>query len=64
MAKFTLPLHTMAGHSGGAIGGAVGSSLGDLADVSSKVGSEWKPVIFGNWMRSRIENVMKGDEQA
>jgi hypothetical protein len=55
---------TMAGPSGGAIGGAVGSSLGYLADVSSKVGSEWKPVIFGDWMRDRIEKAIKGDEQA
>jgi len=52
---------TMTGPAGGAIGSAVGGSLGYLADVSSKVGSEWKPVVFGDWMRERIEKVVKED---
>ena len=49
----------MAGHIGAAIGGATGSATGYLTDIVSKIGADWKPVIFGNWLRQRIEKFTK-----
>jgi hypothetical protein len=49
----------VAGPVGGALGGAAGSAVGYLADLASKVGSGWKPVVFGNWMKERIEQFGK-----
>ncbi|SIQ09935.1 hypothetical protein SAMN05421647_102157 [Marinobacterium stanieri] len=54
----------VAGPGGAAIGGAAGSDFGYLADVSSKVGSDWKPVIFGGWLKERIEKVVADDDKA
>lgn len=48
----------LTGPVGGAIGGAAGSSVGYVMDVASKLGSDWKPVVFGNWMRNRIEKAI------
>jgi hypothetical protein len=30
-----------------------------LIDVASKLEEDWKPVVFGNWVRDRIEKVLK-----
>ncbi|MEZ0123807.1 MAG: glycine zipper family protein [Candidatus Reddybacter sp.] len=53
---------TIAGPVGAAIGGATGSTIGYLADVSSKVGKDWKPVVFGGWLKERIEKVVADNE--
>jgi len=39
---------------------AAGASAGlaFVLDVASKIGEDWKPVVFGNWVRDRIENVL------
>jgi hypothetical protein len=50
----------MAGPIGAAIGGAAGSATGYLADIVSKIGANWRPVIFGNWFRTRIEKFIRG----
>jgi hypothetical protein len=47
---------------GDAIGAVAGSATAYLADVSSKIGKDWKPVVFGNWLRTRIEKVVADDE--
>ena len=47
-----------AGPVGAAVGGAAGGGLGYLADVVSKIGADWKPVVFGNWFRHRIEKLV------
>jgi hypothetical protein len=49
---------------GGAAGGAAGSAMRFLFDVASKLGadSNWKPVVFGNWYKSRIEKALKRKE--
>ncbi len=39
----------------GAITGAIGSATGFLLDLGSRIGAEWKPVVFGRWMKERIE---------
>jgi len=49
---------SLTGPVGGAIGGATGSSIGYLTNVASKLGGDWKPVVFGNWARGRIENIV------
>jgi len=43
---------------GGAVGGAAGSAVRYLTDVTSKIGSNWRPVVFGDWLRKRIEDVV------
>jgi hypothetical protein len=39
---------------------ATGASAGIafLLDVASKIGQDWKPVVFGNWMREHIERLL------
>lgn len=45
----------MAGPLGGAAAGAAGSAFGYLLDVSSALGKDWKPVVFGNWLSDHIK---------
>lgn len=49
----------VAGSNGQTIGTIFGTSLGYLTDISAKLGSEWKPLVFGNWLRDRIERYTK-----
>jgi len=51
---------TMAGTPGAAIGGAVGGAISYFADVAGKIGSDWRPVVFGEWMKERISQLDKG----
>lgn len=55
---------------GGALGGAAGEAIGSpsmggvvgagtaglafLIDVASKLGADWRPVVFGNWLRDEV----------
>lgn len=48
----------IAGPVGGALGGVAGGAVGYLADVTSKLGTNWRPVVFGQWLRKRIEDVI------
>jgi len=48
----------IAGPVGGALGGAAGGAVTYLADVASRIGSNWRPVVFGEWLRKRIEDVI------
>lgn len=48
----------IAGPVGGALGGVAGGAVGYLADVTSKIGANWRPVVFGQWLRKRIEDVI------
>ncbi len=49
----------MAGPVGGALGGAAGSSLTFITEVCAKLGDNWKPVVFGNWLDNRIRKIQK-----
>jgi len=49
----------VAGPVGGALGGVAGSALSFTTDVCSKIGENWKPVVFGNWLEDRIKKIMK-----
>ena len=50
---------SISGPTGTAIGGIVGSGVGFLTDIASKLGADWKPVVFGNWAKNRIEKLMR-----
>jgi len=50
---------TLAGPGGAAAGGAIGSGVGFLFDIASKLGDNWKPVVFGDWLRNRIEKELQ-----
>jgi hypothetical protein len=28
-------------------------------DIASKLGSDWKPVVFGTWFKNRIEGLLE-----
>ena len=43
---------------GGAVGASAGSGTGYLADLAAKMGSNWRPLVFGEWLRKRIEKVV------
>ncbi len=51
--------NAVAGPVGGAIGGSAGSALSYLIDVAASYGTNWKPVIFGEWLRERVEKNIK-----
>lgn len=41
-----------------AVAGAAGSAAGYLLDVVSRIRAEWRPVVFGNWMKERIAKLL------
>jgi hypothetical protein len=41
------------------VGGAGGAGLGYLLDLGSKIGADWRPVVFGRWYQQRIERLLK-----
>ncbi|MFQ5568291.1 MAG: hypothetical protein ACE5G0_01365 [Rhodothermales bacterium] len=45
----------------GPLGAVVGAGGGYLLDLAAKIGSEWKPVVFGNWMKKRIEKILDSE---
>lgn len=45
----------MPGPFGGAIGGLAGGAISFTTEVCAKIGEGWKPVVFGNWLRDRVE---------
>ena len=53
---------SIAGPPGSALGGLTGSAVGYLGDVMSKINSDWKPVVFGNWLDSRIREITKDEK--
>lgn len=50
---------SIGGPVGGAVGGGTGGAVGYLVDITTKIGADWKPVVFGNWIRNRIEYIVK-----
>jgi hypothetical protein len=47
---------------GAALGGAAGEGLKYILDIGSKLGAEWKPMVFGQWYKARIAKLL--DEQS
>lgn len=47
------------GQEGAAIGGAIGGSATYLLDVASKLANNWRPVVFGDWVKARIDEWMQ-----
>ncbi|HPA07229.1 MAG TPA: hypothetical protein PLW73_01920 [Methanoregulaceae archaeon] len=49
---------------GGAISGVAGTALSYLVDIAASYGTKWKPVIFGEWLRERVEkNIREGRQR-
>ncbi len=44
-----------------AASGAAGSAVGYLLDIGSRIGADWRPVVFGNWMKERITTLLAKD---
>ncbi|MHB1084199.1 MAG: hypothetical protein ACYCZA_05080 [Thiobacillus sp.] len=53
---------SLAGPSGAAIGGALGGAVSYATDIGGKIGTDWRPVVFGEWMRDRISQLDKGKD--
>lgn len=51
---------TVGGIPGAAIGGAAGGATRYLMDIGSKAGANWRPVVFGDWLRDRIAKLDQG----
>ena len=49
--------------SGEAVGAAVSKGVSYLFDIISKLQHDWKPVIFGRWMKNRIKKMLDEWEQ-
>lgn len=45
----------------GPAGAAVGAGVGYLLDLAAKLGADWRPVVFGNWMKERVAKVLAGN---
>lgn len=43
---------------GGAVGGVAGAASGYLFDLASNIGANWRPVVFGQWLKDRIERIV------
>jgi len=48
---------------GDVTGAVAGASTGYLLDIASRLGTDWRPVVFGNWYRDRIEKVLRDEEE-
>ncbi len=46
------------GTPGAVLGSAMGVGIGYIFDLASKMGENWKPVVFGNWIKNRIEKII------
>ena len=51
---------TFAGPEGGAVAGAAGAGLTYLTDIGAKIGAGWRPIVFGQWLESRIAQYLDG----
>lgn len=51
---------TIAGPPGVALGAATGIAGAYVGQVASKLGADWKPVVFGDWQRDKIEKILQG----
>jgi hypothetical protein len=43
----------------GAVAGILGTGVGYLLDLGSRVGADWRPVVFGNWEKDRIAKILQ-----
>lgn len=48
----------VAGIPGAVLGASAGKGVEYLFDLASKLGANWKPIVFGNWLKERIEKLM------
>ena len=52
------------GATGAAVGAAAGTTVGYVSDLASRIGADWRPVVFGNWMIERIARVVREKESS
>lgn len=54
----------ISGAPGAAVGAVAGTTVGYVSDIASKIGANWRPVVFGNWMMERIARVVREKESS
>lgn len=42
----------------GAVGGMTGATTGYVCELAARLGANWKPVVFGDWMKRRIQKIV------
>jgi hypothetical protein len=47
---------------GAAAGALIGEGVKLLLEMASKIGADWKPVVFGKWYKERISKVNEARE--
>lgn len=47
---------------GAILGAAAGGAAGYIFDLASKLGANWRPVVFGDWLKERIAKIVGTDE--
>lgn len=52
----------LAGPIGGALGGGAGALTSYALDIGARLGANWRPVVFGRWMKGRIEEFLADQE--
>ena len=45
------------GVKGAVFGSALGEATGFVSEIASRIGSDWKPVIFGEWLSKHVETL-------
>jgi hypothetical protein len=51
----------MAKSTGAVLGAIVGQGLKYLLDLAAQFNAGWKPVVFGNWLKNKIEKLLEED---
>lgn len=46
---------------GAVLGATAGQGVKYLLDLAAKFNTGWKPVVFGNWLKNKIENLLEED---
>ncbi|MEE9443951.1 MAG: hypothetical protein V3V99_14905 [candidate division Zixibacteria bacterium] len=51
--------NSVGGPGGAALGSVAGAGIVYLTDIGSKIGQEWRPVVFGNWSKEYIKKILQ-----
>lgn len=52
----------IAGNKGAVLGAAAGRGIEYLFDIASKLNSNWKPIVFGEWLKDRTKKISNSNK--
>lgn len=56
--------HFVPGVEGAVAGAVAGAGIKYITDLASKIGENWRPVVFGNWASTRIKKCLSKQREA